>query len=483
MEAGIIAASPALARGQAHQASRKPPPSSRLTLTVGDLSVLMGIEEDRVTDLAHAGVIPARLGRRGLSFDAAEVHHALLQSGAPEDVGSGALELRELSLSLGSAQTRSEVMDIATTHLVASFGSRSGIAFVVDPDAWLVPVWSVGRDNKDRIAALHRLAAWVAIRRRPVCIGAPQEAQRGVAAVGHVTATPVLSGDGLFGVIALEAPRGAAILGTQHLALAEVVGFQCASALERVGALQELAELKSHTELNQRQMEAFARDVRATFAAERERAEQLAEALAELQTTYLATVKGLAVAVEAKDEYTAGHLQRVTRYGLAMMRNLVPQLASDPQYEYGFLLHDIGKMGIPDAVLKKEGPLTDEEWEVMRSHSEIGGRILRDIPFLAQAREIVCAHHERWDGNGYPRGLKAEEIPLGARVFAIADSFDAMRSDRPYRKALSTDVAVSEIKNGSGSQFWPPAVEAFLQIPTTELDALASQGPDLGGSA
>lgn len=226
----------------------------------------------------------------------------------------------------------------------------------------------------------------------------------------------------------------------------------------------------SDSDLGQRQMEAYALDLRATFAAEKERAEQLANALAELEQTYLATVSGLAAAVEAKDAYTAGHIVRVTRYGLMMMDLISFNTAQDSQYEYGFLLHDVGKLAVPDAVLGKDGPLTDQEWDIMRLHPETGRRILDGIPFLALAKEIVYAHHERWDGKGYPLGLRGDQIPLGARVFPIADSFDAMTSDRPYRMAMSTQDALVEIRNGSGSQFWPEAVESFLTVSVEELE-------------
>lgn len=233
---------------------------------------------------------------------------------------------------------------------------------------------------------------------------------------------------------------------------------------------RSLATRIEQASLTQAQIGEYARDVRETFAAEKERSRQLAVALQELEQTYLATVKGLAVAVEAKDAYTAGHIVRVTRYGLMMMELIAPGEMTDPQYEYGFLLHDIGKLSVPDAVLGKKGPLTDEEWVLMRLHPETGRRILEGIPFLTGASEIVFAHHEQWGGNGYPGGLRGEEIPLGARVFPIADSFDAMTSDRPYRSALETEEARKEIASGSGSQFWPDAVEAFLSLPVPRLE-------------
>lgn len=224
--------------------------------------------------------------------------------------------------------------------------------------------------------------------------------------------------------------------------------------------------------LDQAQLAVYALDIKSTYDAEKSRAEELASALDELRRTYYATVKGLSVAVEAKDDYTAGHLARVRQYGLAMMTRLAPDLLVDHRYEYGFLLHDIGKIGVPDAILRKNGPLNDDEWTLMRLHPEVGVRILTGIPFLKDASEIVHAHHERWNGGGYPRGVKGEEIPLGARVFAVADSFDAMTSNRPYRSAMSIEAAIRELEAGSGSQFWPPAVETFLSVPVEEIQEI-----------
>jgi HD-GYP domain-containing protein (c-di-GMP phosphodiesterase class II) len=226
--------------------------------------------------------------------------------------------------------------------------------------------------------------------------------------------------------------------------------------------------------LDQDQLVAYALDIKSTYDAEKNRAEELASALAELRRTYYATVRGLSVAVEAKDEYTAGHLARVRHYGLAMMTRLAPDLLVDHRYEYGFLLHDIGKIGVPDAILRKNGPLNGDEWTFMRLHPEIGIRILKGIPFLRDASEIVYSHHERWDGRGYPHGLKGDEIPLGAKVFSVADSFDAMTSDRPYRSAMPIEDALEELEASSGSQLWPTAVETFLSLPVEEIEEVVN---------
>lgn len=219
-----------------------------------------------------------------------------------------------------------------------------------------------------------------------------------------------------------------------------------------------------------RQLQAYAHDLRETFDAEKQRSEELAKALAQLQGTYQATVRGFAIAVEAKDEYTAGHLYRVTRYGLAILERIVPESRDDPQFEFGFLLHDIGKLGVPDNVLGKAGPLDDDEWAVMKRHPEFGRRIIEDIPFLVEAKRIVSEHHERWDGMGYPAGLKEEEIHIGARIFSVADAFDAMTSNRPYRSAMTIEEAFERLREASGAQFWSEAVDALLSVPIPHIE-------------
>ncbi len=254
--------------------------------------------------------------------------------------------------------------------------------------------------------------------------------------------------------------------------LLEVAARQIAVGVDRRLAHDQLAERGAEANATRRQLEAYARDVRATYAREKQRTVELEDALTELERTYLATVRGLAVAIEAKDACTAGHLTRVTRYGLAMVEALDPNRAHDEQLEYGFLLHDIGKLAIPDAILGKAGSLSSEEWAVIREHPAVGRRILADIPFLGGALEIVYAHHERWDGQGYPEGIGGEDLPFGARVFPLADALDAMTSDRPYRRGMTMAVARDRLAEASGTQFWPDAVEALLSIPIGHLEEL-----------
>ena len=196
-----------------------------------------------------------------------------------------------------------------------------------------------------------------------------------------------------------------------------------------------------------------------------ERTQQLSIALQELEQSYDYTLEALGGALDAKDAETEGHCQRVTAFTITIARAMGVDKGLLRHIARGAFLHDIGKMGIPDSILRKPGPLTSEEREVMRRHCEIGFSVLERIPFLKEAAEIVLSHQECFDGSGYPRGLKSEQIPLGARIFAVADTLDAMISDRPYRKALPISAAREEIERFSGRQFDPQVVKVFLAQP------------------
>jgi ribonuclease P protein subunit RPR2 len=213
-----------------------------------------------------------------------------------------------------------------------------------------------------------------------------------------------------------------------------------------------------------------------SLAVERQRGKALA-------TSYSVTVEALATAIEAKDATTGGHIERVRRLGLLLAGGIVPRDARDPQMAYGFLLHDIGKLAVPDAILRAPGRLTEQEWSLMRRHPEEGVRMLSHVPFLGRALDVVRHHHERWDGGGYPEGLRGEEIPLWARIFSVVDALDAMTAERPYRAARSYQAALEEIRLHSGTQFDPAVVHALERLdpavvepllePTQQIEPLA----------
>ena len=182
-----------------------------------------------------------------------------------------------------------------------------------------------------------------------------------------------------------------------------------------------------------------------------------------LENAYHETVTALATALETKDTGTRAHSQRVQRYALELTKAIGPELIDDQSTEYGFLLHDVGKIGIPDGILLKPGPLTDAERRRMQTHTILGEQMLGGVAFFqGEGLRVVRSHHERWDGAGYPDGIAGTEIPLAARIFAVADALDAMTSDRPYRKAMSWAAAGREILAESKRQFDPDVVESFV---------------------
>ena len=200
------------------------------------------------------------------------------------------------------------------------------------------------------------------------------------------------------------------------------------------------------------------------------RTHQLQVAMKRIERAYDETLEALGAALDLRDTETAGHSRRVSLYCLEIARAMGCTNEQLKTIARGAYLHDIGKIGIPDSVLLKQGKLTPEEMTVMQTHVRIGFELLSRIPFLTSASEIVLAHQERYDGAGYPQGLVGEEIPLGARIFAVADTLDAMTSDRPYRKALPFEVARDEIIRESGKQFDPDVVRVFLALPGESWD-------------
>ena len=260
-------------------------------------------------------------------------------------------------------------------------------------------------------------------------------------------------GLGLGLAVARRAAEGAG--GTLELEPGEPTTFRLELPLREDQIVRQARELRERLALADSQALRAIQDFR---AARRE-----ATALAgQLDRAYLETVAALARAVEARDGSTGDHVERVRRISMRLADAL--QLAGEGRQhlEFAAVLHDVGKLGLPDTVLGKPGPLSGEEWASMRRHPDIGRQVLEGVAFLAPVLDIVVAHHERWDGQGYPRGLAGVTIPLAARIIAVADAYDAMTTDRPYRPALPEATVRAELERGRGGQFDPDVVDAFL---------------------
>jgi response regulator RpfG family c-di-GMP phosphodiesterase len=281
----------------------------------------------------------------------------------------------------------------------------------------------------------------------------------GLALCRRIKADP--ANDGL-GVVLLTGSDG----GTQQAA--DDVGADTFlrkpfSPLELLAAVERLAGTKygvpfrpSRSDDPQEQLLLYARDLRHVLEIERGQR-------ALVQSAYRETVTALASALESKDTGTRAHSQRVQQYAIELAREVDPELLEDPSTEYGFLLHDVGKIGIPDRLLQKPKPLTAAEERLMRTHTVLGEQVLSGVAFLqGEGLRVVRSHHERWDGRGYPDGLAGASIPLSARVFAVADALDAITSDRPYRRARSWAAAARELVAESGRQFDREVVRGFV---------------------
>jgi putative nucleotidyltransferase with HDIG domain len=227
----------------------------------------------------------------------------------------------------------------------------------------------------------------------------------------------------------------------------EIVMASLERALEKKRLEQELDHYRQHLE-----------------EMVKERTGQLETALWRVERGYEDTLEALGAAIDLRDSETAGHSRRVTLYSAKLAKELGAVEKERKTIAMGAWLHDIGKLAIPDAILLKPGALSEEEWTIMRSHAQIGFDLVKGIPFLADAAEIILRHHERCDGTGYPGGLKSADIPMGARIFAVADTVDAMTSDRPYRSAHSFEEAHDVIRRGSGSRYDSGVANAFLSV-------------------
>lgn len=200
--------------------------------------------------------------------------------------------------------------------------------------------------------------------------------------------------------------------------------------------------------------------------------------LIQLQTAYKASLRALANAIEARDSSTADHVERVNAYAQAMAAELKWDDARCNTLEFGAILHDIGKIAVPEAILSKRGPLSEDEWTEMRKHPEVGRHMISGIPYLAPAIPMVLSHHERWDGTGYPDGLAGSDIPEDARLLSVVDTFDAMTTNRPYRPAIDPNSTYETIRDLAGTQFDPQMVQVFARCwERGEIQRILQRGP------
>jgi response regulator RpfG family c-di-GMP phosphodiesterase len=255
-----------------------------------------------------------------------------------------------------------------------------------------------------------------------------------------------------------EEARRAQRAGASELVRKPFSPLDLLAVVERVSGKTPVPRQPRRAKPEDEELVLYARDLRHLLEIERGQRELL-------QQSYLATVSSLASALESRDVRTGAHSQRVQRYAIELLDAVDPgRVERDPGVQYGFLLHDIGKIAIPDQILQKPGPLTRAERRRMQEHTVLGEQMLAGVAVLdGQGLRVVRSHHERWDGRGYPDGLSRADVPLAARVFAVADALDAMTSDRPYRRAKRWSFARDEIVSQSGKQFDPEVVEAFLE--------------------
>jgi response regulator RpfG family c-di-GMP phosphodiesterase len=230
----------------------------------------------------------------------------------------------------------------------------------------------------------------------------------------------------------------------------------------------------------EQELESYRRNLEAMVC---QRTVQLQKALGQVEESYAETLDALGAAIDLRDGQTAGHSRRVALYSMKILSQLQGTPKQFKTLVMGAWLHDIGKLAIPDAILLKPSALTPDEWTIMQAHVRIGYDLVKRIPFLADAAEVILGHHEHWDGSGYPRGLRGLEIPYSARVFAVADALDAITSDRPYRLAFSFQEARERIRGLAGTQFDPQIAEALLAIPEESLEGTRGESSSMRISA
>lgn len=370
---------------------------------------------------------------------------------------TGGRVLIQALVNLASSQSPDEALDCAAAALGLFAVDHAWLAVLALQEGTFVR-HSEGGDAPLALTVVYELlervrqtdAVWLIVPARDIAPGGWRSQ------AGRVYVAPVRPGGELAGVLALGLPPGRRIGAAQRGRIV-LLAQQLGAVLGHLRLRQELQEQSRQLLATQAQLEAYAHDMRVTYEAERERYRQLRRAYEDL-------IRILATAIEERDDYTGGHIKRVAAYAVAIGRELGLRDSELQALEMGAILHDVGKIGIADAILRKRGGLAPAEWAKMREHPLIGARMLEPIPFLRPALDAIIAHHERVDGRGYPRGLAGEAIPLVGRIVAVADAFDAMTTDRPYRRALSYADALLELRRQGGRQLDRDLVAAFERV-------------------
>jgi len=342
--------------------------------------------------------------------------------------------LYRLGLAINSTMNPDNLFDLLIRKSMETLKARIGYILLLDRDAWMLRIGCASGIPEDidpnmRIPLRSGgVSHWVIERKEPLLITNIEEARNftKLSRLGFdrqsVICAPLIIKEEVIGTITIANKRDESAFNADDLELLSTIATQASVAIKNARLYEDQ------------------------------------------QTTYLSTVQALVSAIEANDAYTRGHSERVTRYSLAVARHMNLSTHEIKRLERAAILHDIGKIGIDLGLLHKKGKLSNEDINILHQHPSIGVRILEPISFLRDVREIIEQHHERFDGTGYPRGLAGPELLLEAKILAVADTYDAMTSDRPYRNALSHEIAIKEIVENSGAQFDPEVTSAFLAI-------------------
>lgn len=363
--------------------------------------------------------------------------------------------LYDIMRSLNSITQLDNLLNQIVASAVQMVDAHGGFLMLVDPEGGClkceVTSGGVAAGLKGAVLNMDErtVPGWVALRGEPYCENdvphnpffAAQSKENGTHSVQRLMCVPLRVQDRITGVVQVLDKLQGGDFNVDDLKLLEAMAGTAAIAVENVRLFEE----------------------------ERKKSELLTKANVELLANYQGTLQALTGLLDARDTATRGHSNRVVALTMRLVRSMG---LTDAQrlraIEMGALLHDVGKVGVPDAILRKPGPLDSDEWKQMRSHPELGYRLLKDIVFLKDALPVVRYHHERFNGTGYPYGLEGKQIPLEARIFAVADAFDAIISERPYKKAHTYEQAVAILVADSGKYFDPKVVKAFLRVPKEE---------------